>query len=887
MILYHRKAIVSFFIAFLFILNSLAFAEPGEVFKTKLENGLTVIIEEEHSAPVVSVQMWVKVGSADEQDKYAGISHVFEHMLFKGTEKRKVGQIANIIESVGGDINAYTSFDNTVYHLTVPSRYFGTGLDIISDAIQHSTFDAEELKKELDVVLEEIRMNEDNPGRNLYKSILGTAFTTHTYRRPVIGTMETVKTFTREDMVRTFKKWYIPNNMTLVIVGDVDKDQALAAIKKEFKNFEKKPDPHTKRPLEPVQKELRTEQLTQQIKEAHLGMAFHIPDIKNNDTYAIDVLEVILSGGESSRIYKKLKIEDQIVNSIGAYGMSLRDPGLFFVTATLDTENTDKTITGVLNEINRLEFEGPNPEELQKAKFNLESDFIFSRETMDGLAGKLGYYETILGDVNYEKKYLEGIRKVTPEDIKRVLKKYFVPSNMTVTTLVPKEEAALVEKATVTNAVAKAEEKAKAEFVEVKEAQEKITQVRLENGIDLIVKEVHANPTVAFYATFPGGLRFEEASRNGVGNFTASMLTRGTAKRTREELAREVEEMAGGVSGFSGWNSTGVSGKFLASFFDKGLSILADTIMNPVFPDDEIGKLKTDVIAAINRQEDYLPGYTFKLLYRELYREHPYGMPVIGTEETISALTRQDLIDHHEKFFAPQRMVLTVVGDINTPYAIEKVKAAFKDFTKTGAELTQPPVEEHQTDIRITGDIKEKEQTHIGVGFLGTTIGSEDSYPLRVMNEVLSGQGGRLFLELRDKKGLAYNVSASSREAMDKGSISLYIATSPDKKEEAVEGLMNELKKIIAEKVTNEELTRAKRSLIGSYEIGLQEVSNQSTDMANNELYGLGYDFFKKYPDKIEAVTADDVLRVAKKYLTLEAYTISVVGPNGNGGEGK
>src|SRR3990167_5083569 len=249
-------ALICFFL--LTVSLSPADAQPRDVFKTKLDNGMTVILEEDHSARVVAVQMFVRVGSADETEKEAGIAHVFEHMLFKGTEKRKVGQIAGEVEAAGGYINAYTSYDNTVYHLAVASRYFDTGLDIISDAIQRSSFHPNELKKELEVVLEEIRMNEDNPGRTLYKNILSTAFTTHPYKRPVIGFTDTVKTFSREQILDFFKKWYIPNNMVLVVVGDFDKNKALDAIKNSFKGFKPDTEPHKPRPAEPSQKELKT-----------------------------------------------------------------------------------------------------------------------------------------------------------------------------------------------------------------------------------------------------------------------------------------------------------------------------------------------------------------------------------------------------------------------------------------------------------------------------------------------------------------------------------------------------------------------------------------------------------------------------------------------------
>ncbi|MBI5643180.1 MAG: insulinase family protein [Deltaproteobacteria bacterium] len=876
------RAVAAFLFTFLLLLGGGAFAEPSQIHRTVLDNGLTVIIEEEHSAPVVSVQMWAQVGGAEETDKEAGISHVFEHMLFKGTAKRKVGQIASIIESVGGDINAYTSFDNTVYHLTVPSRYFTTGLDIISDAIQHSSFDPEELGKELEVVLEEIRMNEDNPGRNLYKSLLANAYKVHPYKRPVIGYQSTVKTFTREQILAFFKKWYVPNNMTLVIAGDVDHNEALGAIKKEFKDFKKAPNPHKKRPVEPPQGELRTDLLTKQVKDAHVGMAFHIPDLKNNDVYTLDVIEIILGGGETSRLYKKLKLEKSLVHGISAYPMSLKNPGLFFITSVLETQNIGPAISDTMVEIKRLQAEGPDHEELQRAKFNLESDFVYSRETMDGVAGKLGYYEVNLGDVNYEKKYIEGIRKVTPDDVKRVVAKYFRTDNMTVTALLPKDSDSALTKDSISATVIKAAEEA-VKLTEVREDTAKVTKVKLENGITLIVKEVHSNPTVAFYAAFPGGLRFESPEKNGAGNFMGSMLTRGTVKRTREELAQTVDEMAAGVSGFSGWNSTGASGKFLSMFFDKGLGIFADVMLNPTFPQEEIDKLKKDTIAAINRQEDYLPGYTFKLFYKELYRKHPYGMPSVGTVDTVSALTREDLISHYEKFFVPERMVLTIAGDIKTEYAIEKVTALFKDFKRSGVQLPPPPVEERQNEIRRTGEVKDKEQTHTAIGFLGTTIGSEDSYALKVMSEVLSGQGGRLFLNLRDRLSLAYSVSAIEKEAADPGILAVYIASAPDKKAEAIEALMKELKEITENRVTEDELNRAKRSLIGGYEIGLQEVSSQAGDMTNNELYGLGYNFYKLFPERINAVTADDVLRVARKYIDLNAYTISIVGPNGGG----
>ena len=228
--------------------------------------------------------------------------------------------------------------------------------------------------------------------------------------------------------------------------------------------------------------------------------------------------------------------------------------------------------------------------------------------------------------------------------------------------------------------------------------------------------------------------------------------------------------MAGSVSGFSGWNTAGVSGNFLSDFFDRGLEIFSDITLNPAFSDGEVEKLKKETIAAINRQEDYLPAYTFKLLYRDLYREHPYGMPATGTVETVNAFSGGDALRKHEESFVPERMVLVIAGDVDSDYAIERVKALFKDFKRPPSKLPAAPVEKRQTSIRSTGAVKEKAQTNIGIGFLGTTISSEDRYALKVMTEVLSGQSGRLFLDLRDRQSLAYSLSAFSKEAADWGS---------------------------------------------------------------------------------------------------------------------
>ncbi|MFQ5585378.1 MAG: M16 family metallopeptidase [Thermodesulfobacteriota bacterium] len=860
----------------LLLLNGRLQAEETP-FRTTLDNGLTVILEENHSAPVVAFQMWVNVGAADERRETAGISHLLEHMLFKGTEKRMVGQIAGEVEAAGGYINAYTSHDNTVYYLMVASRYFDRGLDIVSDAIQHSALDRDEVEKEKEVVLEEIRMGEDNPGRMLYRRLLSAAFTTHPYGRPVIGTRETVKGISRRRLYSFFRRWYVPGNMTLVVVGDFEREEAIKAIEESFRGFREKRAPHRRRPTEPEQRELRFSVSTMDISEAKLGIAYHIPQLSHHDTYAIDVLATILGEGRSSRLYRRLKEDERLVNTISSFALTPKEPGAFVIRGGLKEENTEKAIGAIVEVIERIGREGVSGKELARAKLSLESDFIYERETMNGRAGQIGFFDVVAGDMRFEREYLKGIGAVTSRDILGIVGAYLRPENMTVTLILPeKGEGTITEEKVASLVASTVEREAK---VPVKGEGEKMSKVTLQNGITLIVKEERTNPTVAIYIAMPGGLRAEDKETNGLGSFMARMLTRGAGERGAMAFAEEVEGMAGAVSGFSGRNTFGISGKFLSRYFDRGTGLVADALLRPLFPAEEMEKVRRDIRSAIKREEDNLPRFAFKLLQRELYRKHPYGMPLLGRDETVAGFSRGDIAAHYERVVVPERMVITVVGDIDRREAEERVVELFGGFTRTAPPLPKPPSEASRETVSRVGAARESAQVNIGIGFLGTTVTSKDRYPLEVLTEILSAQSGRLFVALRDRKSLAYSVSAFSRPGVEPGLIGLYIGSAPEKRDDAVEGLLNELRKVAEEGVTSEELERAKGAIIGGYEIGLQKNSAQASAMANDELLGLGYDEYKRYPEKIERVTSEEVLRVARRYLNLKGYTISIVGP--------
>jgi zinc protease len=875
--------VVIFAVALIFANFGVVLGEKGEkgIMKYELDNGLTVILKENHQAKVVAFHMWVRVGSADESDDIAGISHVYEHMLFKGTEKRGVGEIAGTVEAAGGDINAFTSFDQTVYHITMASEFFDTGLDIMADAIQHSSFDKDEFEKEKEVIIEEIKRGLDIPGRRLNNTFFATTYKVHPYGRPVIGTQETVRALSRDKILEYFHKWYRPNNMTLVIVGDFDTDPAVKKINELFKDFPRGEDVKKDRDAEPGQDEFRYVLLKDNISEMHMNFGYHIPEVRDEDNFALDVLAFLLGQGDSSRLYASIKSKKSLVYSIYSYAFTPREPGILMIGTMLNEKNLNETIKETIKELERLKYEHVTQEELNKAKLNLESDFIYEKETMQGQARKLGYFATSLDDYLYEEKYLKGISSVTAEDIKRAAKKYINTQNLTVAMLLPDKSELEPDKEETLKTVKEGEGLARKEYVsEEKSASgaREVNKIVLDNGITLLVKENHSNPTFSVRTIFLGGVRFEDESNNGINNFIAGMLTKGTKKRADDEIADEVESMAGFLDGYSGKNTIGVSGTFLSKYAKEAFEITADVTLNPEFYEEEVEKRKKHVLASIKRQEDELTGLVFNLFKKTLFEKSPYRFNVLGTKENAESFSKEQLKEYYHNIAAPENLVISVAGDVKADEVSELVKKYFGGMEKGRFKAPDVPVDSPPAEIRTATIEKEKEQVHIVLGFQGVTVRDDDRIPLEVLSTVLSRQGGRLFIELRDKQSLAYSVTSFSQEGYDPGFFAVYIATSPEKKDQAVKGILAELEKIVNEKTPLDELDMAKNYLIGNHEIGLQKNSAQVANIGFDEIYGLGYDNYKKHTELISAVTPDDVTRIAKKYIKLDSYTLAIVG---------
>lgn len=850
-----------------------------------LDNGLQVIIQEDHFAPVVAIQMWVKAGSADETPDVAGAAHVHEHMIFKGTQRRPVGAIAAEVESSGGQINAFTSSDHTVYHLILASRYFATGLDIIADALQNTTFDLHELSKELNVVMEEWKRGEDSPTTRAATELFRQAYTTHPYGRPVIGFRETIEALNRERVVNFYQRWYHPNNMTLVIVGDIECETARQEVLRLFSSRPAIPLPARPRTPEPPQRELRMSVVDMNVEESYLYLSFPLPPADHKDVFALDLLSYILGGGESSPLIQTLQVEKELVNWISAHAYTPQDPGLFIVTAALERDKIRPALEDMLRLVFRYKYELVSPAELTRARTNLESDFIYRRETVQGQSRQLGYFLTVFNDVDYERRYLDGLAEVTRQDIQNVAQRYLRPEALTFVFLGATAETTLPTATEVQDLCHRLDRPATvpvampSSTAAVPKGNGHVSLTTLDNGIRILVKEHHVVPVMALQAVTLGGLLFEHTDNNGINNFLAGLLGRGSDRFSRLELTEAIESLAGSLRGFSGRNSVGLSGAFLtANRTDDAIDLFLDTLLHPTFPLEEVEKRRREILLAIKNREDELAQIAFDLFYATLFTSHPYRLPIMGTEESLATVTQKTLAAYYHTLLNPQHLIVSVVGDVDTDTIVAQLRRALEPLPVGTHPHILPPSEPRLDTGRHARKEVDKQQAHIVLGFHGVSLSHPDRYPLKVLDAVLSRQGGRLFYEVREQRALAYSVTAFSMEGVAPGVFGIYLGTDPSKVDEAMTAARTELARLRTDFVSAQELDQAKKYITGSYEISLQSNNSQAEELAFNELYGLGYDNGRRYLAAVNAVTAEDLRRVAQTYFHPHAETVVIVG---------
>ena len=861
------KFIILFCVLVLLINHPYAHAFEGRSIKKVLDNGLTIIVSEMPGNPFVSVYGLVKTGSATEE-KYlgAGISHFVEHMLFKGTEKRGVGEVAQAIQAVGGDINASTSLDYTIYTVDVPAEHFDLGLDVLSDILMHSVFDPEETKKEQEVIKGEIRLHNDNPESQLSQATFQNIYKLHPYRHPIIGYESLFAQLTHKELADYYHERYVPNNMIISVAGNVRIDEVLPKIEAAFQHYPRSYEMNRDFAQEPKQNTMRRSEMEYATDFLHLSLAFPSVRLIDHDLFALDVLAAILGQGESSRLNKAVYREKRLVKSITASNFTPIDQGAFEVEALLEEKNTEETITAVMEEIVKIQKKGVTEEELAKAKKNVQVNYIQGRQTTGGIAYNQALDEAFTGDYLFSNKYVSGIEQVTFKDIERVAEIYLKKDHLSVTIVKPMNQKKEPEK--------KSEEK-----------KIEIEKHVFENGLTLLLHEDKTLPLVSMRLMLQGGLRKETAGNNGITRLLTQAWEAGTQNKNAVQLAEYIERNGLTLQTIAGNNSYGLYLEFLSSDLDKAMNLFEELIKAPTFPQEELDRIKDRLRASLSRKKDDIFSFSKQKLMEKLFPHHSLSLDLDGTFESLIKLTRQDVLNYYQELTQPSNMVIAVYGDIDKAKILSEMEKRFGHLLNKKPDLKEnvPASLEGIKRFELTLD---KKQAMVMFGFQGEGIKGQDRYGLEVLVAILgSSFNGWLFTNIRDKHGYAYTLGGYYVPTIDAGYIIFFVQTDPDHIKQVEELLWLQLREIGEKGVTDKELGEIKDYLKGSQKGDLQTKGALTMTTALDELYGLGYDHYTYYDEKINAVTPVQIQQLAKKYLNLERCIILITHPPDKGQE--
>jgi zinc protease len=802
-----------------------------------LDNGLQYILEQRKDTGVIAVQIWVKTGSRYEEQKIAGITHFIEHLIFKGTEKVKANEMASRIESLGGNINAFTSHDNTVYHIVIPKNAFEEGFTILIDAVKNPAFPEDEIAKEKKVILEEIKMGEDDPQRKLFKELFSLSYKDNPYGRPIIGYEDTVKNISRDDIQQYFKTHYTPDNIVIVITGDFEETKAGDLIKQHIAGTSKNKGTLSEEKKGEGSSGNMEKIIEKNIRESYLAFSYNIPSMTHEDMPALEVLGTILGEGESSRLQKQLKNKKGIVTDSSTYLFTPKEEGLFVFYATFKGKDYHLITGEIEKEVSKLLEEGPTPLEIQKAKNMIKASYVYSTETVQGKARQIGNFQTLTGDPYFVNNFLARIDQVNRDDIIKVMDRYIRGKYKALVALLPKSPS-------------------------------NPYTFRLKNGLKCVVNKEQASPTFAFRVGFIGGVKEEAPGKNGIFNVLSKMLLKGTKDKDATKIAQEIDFLAGSISAFSGKNTFGLSGKFLSKDIEEVFDLLRGLLTLTSLNEEELKKVKEEVLSEIRQRDDDPVGYTFMRFNEILYKGHPYSKDPIGRESDIGSVKLVELEEVYKKFMTPSNAVLAISGDIDEKKVEDLFQKMFSDWSGEVSILHNKPVSAVHKSIQHID--KEIVQTHLIFGFLGPGVLDEDRYAIEVMDSILSGMGGRIHKILREEKPYAYALTFFNQMAYEVGGMGIYIGTDKKLTEEVRKIVNAEIERIILNGFTEKEVETAKRYLIGTHYIWMQANSTKATSMCLDTIYGLEPGYFKIWPKHIEAIKKDDVNRVARKYLSLD-----------------
>lgn len=824
---------------------------PSDAQLRTLSNGLEIIVQENHSAPVVSVQAWVRTGSCLEDEHLgAGISHLVEHMVFKGTITKGPAEQARQVQAIGGYLNAYTSFDRTVYYIDAPVEGLDTVLDVLTDLVAHAAFPEGEFEKEKDVIRREIDMGEDDPDTRHSHLLFETTFRTHPMGQPIIGHLDLFNRITHAQMAGYYRRHYVPNNMFFVVVGPVSAETVEKKLARRMGNLPRGGGAPVVVPSEPEQLGRREAHIEFPTELTKLTLAWRIPGLTHPDIPALEVLAEILGQGRSSRLYRRLRDEMALAHTIGASCYAPPPGGIFAISGELDFEKREAVRAECLEMVHAIQRDGVTPAEVAKAQRMVLGEQLEGLTSMRGLAADLGGNWHVARNLDFTRDMVAAISSVTPEAVKRVAVAHLRDQALTVTSVNPKgSEAKARRRRRVVDA-------------------EAVQRVVLENGLTVLVKPDRRVPLITLHACLRGGMLAETAKTAGMSRLMARTILKGTTTRSAEDIATLIEESGGGISAESGGSSWSVTVDLLKPDLAMGIEVLSDVLRHPAYPAAEVKREKGIQLAALKAEADRLTNVAFREMREAMFGPHPFAWDRNGSAKTLAGITRESLLDFHRSLTVAKNMVVAVYGDVDPVEAVRLVDAAFGSLP-SGRRHGTPKGVGFAPGLagRLVREArKDKKQAVLAVGYPTVPALHKDRAALELLDEACSDMASRLFLRIREEQGLAYYTGAFQILGMAPGAFAFYLGTSPDQLDHAQSELLDEVAKLAAHGLDEEELTRVKRSWVGKNLISRQSPESLARTAALDELYGVGHDHHERFVARVLALTAAEVRAVARRY---------------------
>jgi len=864
--------------------------------KVVLDNGLTVLIRESHEIPKVSFQIWYNVGSKDELIGEKGIAHLIEHMIFKGTDTLSESDINVLVHKLSGECNAFTSYDYTGYYFNFPTHHWKEAFPVFADCMTNCLFNDDMLNSEMKAVIQELKLYKDQYDRSLLEELMGMIFADHPYHFPIIGYKQDLWSVSGKDLLAFYKKHYLPNNATLVIVGDVNPAEVIDLANHYFGAIPKDEN-YTKRPTF-FHQDIASKSLTLYRDVAHptLMYAFVVPGAIEKKDAALDIFEWVIGKGKSSRLYKKLVNESQLATSIGTGSFGLFDHSFFFIVVEpKSAEKASEIERIIIKELQDITNNGVTNEEFERGFKKTQMAIYSLLETIEDQAYAIGHAYLATGDENHVFTCLDN-PQLLKQQIQEIVSDYFRPAIMHKGYVLPlpdsekKQWAQLQEESDVEDeeilaARVRSTEVQPAVYAKTIEVQNpthfnfpKPNSCTLSNGLKVLYHDNEATPKINIVLEFKARPHYDPQDKQGLYTFVTEMMTEGTANYTGEELADAIESRGMSLSVYPG----GIAIKMLSDDFVFGLGLLKEVLTQATFPETEIEKVRDQLLTDIKQYWDEPRSFAGQLIRDEIYKNHPYSKQSIGTKESISSITRDDLIAFYNEYISPFEAHIAIVGDLpndNIEQILERKLGGWKQHEFE--EIVCPTitsVEPKEVNYPINRD-------QVVLSFAQLSINRKDpKFDTYLLFDQIFGGGAlnsmasRLF-DLREQTGLFYTIRGSLIVGTDEepGMFQVRTIVSLDRLAEAEKAIKNTIDTVV-DTLTEEELDEAKRAITNTLVDNFATNSATASTFLYLDRFKLPADYFDNRAAVLEKITLNDMKNAVKDILNSDKLITVRVG---------